>query len=258
MTTPSDADRQVRERPAPASPARTAVDSAAFLLPYLRPGMSLLDVGCGPGSITAGLAHVVAPGEVTGVDLRMPKQVSGFRFVQADACRLPFPDSGFDAGFDAVFMHGVLQHLPDPLVALREARRVARPGAVIGVRDCDWDGQLIHPTSPMLARSFALLDRMREGTSPRVGKQLRELLTRAGFSPVLATASILDTADDPAATGRFTGRFFTTPAVRESALREGWATERELDQMRDAWLAWGEDPGAYWVRIWCEVVAYAD
>ena len=48
---------------------RTAARSAAFLLPHLRPGMRLLDFGCGPGSITVGLAGVVAPGEVVGVDI---------------------------------------------------------------------------------------------------------------------------------------------------------------------------------------------
>src|SRR5688572_8059537 len=50
--------------------ARTVTRDAAFLLPYLHPGMELLDAGCGPGSITVGLAEVVAPGGVVGVDLQ--------------------------------------------------------------------------------------------------------------------------------------------------------------------------------------------
>jgi ubiquinone/menaquinone biosynthesis C-methylase UbiE len=87
---------------------RTAAKEGAFFLPYLRPGMRLLDLGCGPGSITLGLAEAVAPGEVVGVDLQ-PSQVAqaqalsaargvkNVRFEVADVYRLPFPDGSFDA-----------------------------------------------------------------------------------------------------------------------------------------------------------------
>src|SRR5262245_892986 len=106
---------------------RTAEKQAAFFLPHLRSGMKLLDCGCGPGSITLGLAAAVARGEVVGVDLDSEKiaqaqgsaakaLVTNLRFETADIYALPFPD----ASFDAVFSHAVFQHLRDPMAALRE------------------------------------------------------------------------------------------------------------------------------------------
>ncbi|MEP7214926.1 MAG: class I SAM-dependent methyltransferase, partial [Anaerolineaceae bacterium] len=94
----------------PAHSRRTAATNAAFFLPHLQPEMRVLDVGCGPGSITAGLADVVAPGEVVGVDAN-PAAIDmatrsaatasrpSLRFEVADLYRLPFADASFDAVF---------------------------------------------------------------------------------------------------------------------------------------------------------------
>jgi len=106
---------------------RTASRNAAFFLPYLRPGMQVLDVGCGPGSIAVGLGEAVAPGNVVGIDLQptqieqahvlaAKRAVSNVRFEVADAYRLPFPDHSFDAAF----AHALLNHLREPVRALVE------------------------------------------------------------------------------------------------------------------------------------------
>src|SRR5262245_36429606 len=105
--------------------ARTASKDAAFLMPHLRSGMQLLDVGCGPGSITLGRGEVGAPGQVVGIDIQpalveeararaAAREVATARFEVADIYRLPFPDSSFDA----VFANGVLMHLREPRRAL--------------------------------------------------------------------------------------------------------------------------------------------
>lgn len=123
---------------------RTAVQDAEFLLPYLKPSMRLLDVGCGPGSITIGLGNVLTFGEVVGID-NQPEMVERARdaaakakvenvsFELADCYKLPFPDDSFDA----CFANSVLQHLSDPVAALAEMRRVLRPGGFAGVRDLE-------------------------------------------------------------------------------------------------------------------------
>jgi len=103
---------------------RTADREAAFFLPHIKPGMRLLDFGCGNGAITVGLAETIAPGEVVGIDvessqveraitLAKDRGVKNVRFEVGSVYELPFPP----ASFDAAFAHAVLQHLNDPLRA---------------------------------------------------------------------------------------------------------------------------------------------
>jgi SAM-dependent methyltransferase len=252
MTVPTTPDQSMRDHRRHHAD-RSADSHAAFLLPHLEPGMALLDMGCGPGSITIGLAAAVAPGPTTGIDID-PEPVDGIEIVTGDVMAMPFPD----ASFDAIYVSAVLQHLPDPLGALREARRVARPGAVIGVVDADWDGELIYPYDEVLRRSMSLARRLRTGTSPYVGRRLRDLLTAAGFDRAEASARVIHhgTPEQTLGFGTFTGSLFRRPGVVERVVAEGWATEAELDQMSDAWADWGRHPGAFVARFWCEALGW--
>jgi len=254
MTLQAAQDESMRRR-RPNHAGRTAESHAAFLLPHLRPGMALLDMGCGPGSITIGLAAAVAPGETTGIDLDT-EPIDGVTVVTGDVLNLPFPDDSFDA----IYASALLQHLPDPLAALREARRVARPGAVIGIVDADWDGELVYPTNDVIRRSMEIARKLREGTSPFVGKQLRHLLTEAGFCRTEGYARVTHhgTPDEAYGVGSFTASLFRYPAVVNRAVAEGWATAEELEAMSLAWTAWGEQPGAFLARFWCEAIGWAD
>lgn len=110
---------------------RTADNSAAYLLDKLRPGDDVLDVGCGPGTVTVGLADRVTPGRVVGVDntwqvlaearaLTARSAATDLSFVVGDAYRLAFADESFDV----VHAHQLLQHLTDPVAGLSEMRRV--------------------------------------------------------------------------------------------------------------------------------------
>src|SRR5262249_9673167 len=136
---------------------RTAATSAAFLLPHLGPGMRVLDVGCGVGTITLGLAEAVAPGEAVGLDLQ-PAQIDAaqvlaatrgvvnVQFVPGSVYELPFPD----ASFDAAYANTLVQHLAEPSRALAELKRVLKPGGVVALADDDIDTLIWEPRTPLM------------------------------------------------------------------------------------------------------------
>lgn len=252
MTAKDDYEAFLARRHRPAQARRTADRWAAFLRPHLRPGMRLLDLGCGPGSITAGLAgDGVAP---VGVD-RRPVRIEGVPVAGADAAALPFRA----ASFDALYANALLQHVPDPLAVLREARRVARPRAVIGVGDADWDGILSHPSDPRLDRGHAIREALRPDGDVRVGRKLRGLLAAAGFERAEVTATAAAEGSDEAVRrlAAFEGSWFAAPEVLAYVAELGLADPDEMASIAAAWNAWAADPGAMVARFWIAAIAWA-
>ena len=142
---------------------RTAENSSAYLLPHLRPGLALLDIGCGPGTITADLAELVAPGQAIGLDasaevIAQAEAYAANRGITNLRCEVGdlFSLSYDDATFDVVHAHQVLQHLVDPGAALLELRRVLRPGGVAAVRDSDYGAFVWAPAAGALDRWMEL------------------------------------------------------------------------------------------------------
>jgi 2-polyprenyl-3-methyl-5-hydroxy-6-metoxy-1,4-benzoquinol methylase len=229
---------------------RTAENSAAYLLPFLRPGLDLLDVGCGPGTITVDLAERVAPGRVVGIDVsvdplpeaRAVAERAGIAvaFEVGDVYALAAPDDSFDV----VHAHQVLQHLTDPVVALREMARVCRPGGVIAVRDVDYAATTWFPTDPGLDRWLDLYGRVARANraEPDAGRRLLSWAHAAGFRDTVATASTYCFAspDERQWWGRSWAGRATASAFAEQALRYGLATTTELDEIAAAWLRWAE------------------
>src|ERR1700749_1691935 len=172
---------------------RTAENSAGYLLPRLAPDARVLDVGCGPGTITVDLAALVPGGYVTGIDAagdvlaqaRQEAERRGQRnvaFDTGDVYRLDFAD----ASFDVVHAHQVLQHLTDPVAALREMRRVCAPDGVVAVRDSDYATFTWWPEDPRLTRWLALHHDVARanGAEPDAGRRLLAWAHAAGCTEV--------------------------------------------------------------------------
>lgn len=244
---------------------RTAENSAAYLLPRLTSGQRLLDVGCGPGTITLDLASRVAPGEVVGIDSsedvvaearRAAEDAgSGVRFEVGDIYGLDFEDDAFDV----VHAHQVLQHLTDPVAALRELRRVLRPGGVLAVRDSDYGAFTWAPASPSLDRWLELYHDVtrRNGADADAGRSLLAWVRAAGFTEIVAGSSTWTFAD-PESRAWWCGLW--SDRVRQSAfasqaLTYGLTTEGELESLAAGFLAWGEEVDGWFVVLHGEVLA---
>ncbi|AXE38181.1 Demethylrebeccamycin-D-glucose O-methyltransferase [Acidipropionibacterium virtanenii] len=242
---------------------RTATSSAHYLLGSLRPGMSLLDVGCGPGTVTLDLAERVRPGLVVGVDpsveaLEAARAEASRRadrtttFMAADVVALPFEDGSFDV----VHAHQVLQHLQDPVAALREMARVS--ASLVAVRDVEYRTMSWYPDLPgldMWLDTYRGIARA-NGAEPDAGRHLKAWARAAGLENLRVTASTWCYCDpvsvrwwSSSQAARVSGATFT-----RQALSAGRSTA-DIEEMARAWIDWGRSPDAYFVMVHTELVA---
>jgi ubiquinone/menaquinone biosynthesis C-methylase UbiE len=168
---------------------RTLESHGNFFLPYLDGGVSVLDCGCGPGTITLGIAARVLPAEVVGVDFGQSqidratataseKGVTNVKFRVADCYSLPFGDSIFHR----IFSHALIEHLADPVRALREMYRVLKPGGIIGLCSPDWGGFILSPPSPRLSLALEAYSALqsKNGGDVTAGRKLGVHLKKCG------------------------------------------------------------------------------
>jgi ubiquinone/menaquinone biosynthesis C-methylase UbiE len=246
--------------------ARTAADSAAYLLPHLTPGARLLDVGCGPGTITLDLADRVGPsGTVVGIEnVDAPLEQARAnaadrgdrrtRFLRADVMALPYAA----ASFDVAHAHQVLQHLTDPVGALREMARVTRPGGVVAVRDVDYASMVWHPASEGMTqwldlyRTLARLNR----AEPDAGRHLTAWAHAAGLDTLRPSASLWTYATPTQC--RWWGAVWAARTLSSTFATEartrGLADSSDLEHISAAWSTWANHPDAWFAMTHAELL----
>lgn len=246
---------------------RTAENSAGYLLPELREGMHVLDVGCGPGSITLDLARRVGTaGRVVGIEV-VDEPLEAARgaaleagdtqtdFLLGDVYSLDFADGEFDV----VHAHQVLQHLSDPVAALREMRRVTKPGGLVAVRDVDYGTCVWSPQLPELDHWLAVYDKVARSNDgePNAGRVLRRWARSAGLEDVRLSASawIFTTPEERAWWGSTWAERATRSRFAEDARARGIASSGDLQRIADAWSEWADDEGAEFVMTHVELLA---
>ncbi|MFB7630042.1 class I SAM-dependent methyltransferase [Streptomyces sp. NPDC056149] len=246
---------------------RTAANSAGYLLDSLLPHMQILDIGCGPGTITADLATLVPDGQVTGLEYApavldrarataAARGVENVRFTVGDVHALDFPDDTFCV----THAHQVLQHVGDPVQALREMRRVTKPGGIVAVRDSDYATMTWYPEVEGMTDWLDLYHRVARanGGEPDAGRQLHAWARQADFSPesIKATASAwcYQTAEERNWWSELWADRTVASSYAEIAIDNGHATHDDLTRIAAAWREWGAQEDGWFALLHGELL----
>jgi ubiquinone/menaquinone biosynthesis C-methylase UbiE len=227
--------------------------------------MALLDCGCGPGSITLGLAQAVSPGQVAGIDLEpnmieqakaaaTENQAGNVEFLVADIYDLPFNDGQFDV----VFSSSVLEHLSDPVSALKSIRRVLKPGGFAAIVQTDWAEPFIVPENDSVSRFLELFEGgfNRYGGSLNRGRHLRTGMKEAGFEVTEFAARFGNATDSDSVQGVIEGYIAwmeNLPLFRES-VELGVTTDAELESIKSGMREWSQQTEVFFASPRTQVI----
>jgi SAM-dependent methyltransferase len=224
----------------------------------LAPGQRVLDVGCGPGALTAQLVERVGRERVTAVDPSAPfveaarSRLPGVEVRQAPAEALPFPDDSFDVALAELVVH----FMADPVVGLREMARVTRPGGVVAA--CVWDMSGRSPLSTFWS-AVRDLDPVAADESGLAGVRdghLVELAREAGLVDVEQSVLTITVRHESFEDWWEPYTFGVGPAgnhvaglsdAARDALRarcRELLPEAPFDVVADAWCMWGRAPAS--------------
>jgi SAM-dependent methyltransferase len=247
---------------------RTVENSANYLLPRLKPGLSLLDIGAGPGSITRDFAAYLSPGPVTGIDVSEDivakatsqahsAQVRNLSFEHEDAYALSYADNTFDI----VHAHQVLQHAEKPVAMLEEMRRVAVSGGTVAAREVDYGGVLLTPELPGLSEWLPLYLEVHRGINgePCAGRWLKQWARTAGLHDLSCSASVwlIERDEDRASWGTMWAQRVLESDFARHALDLGLADSAKLKRISDGWLRWVDSADGWMLMPHAEILATA-
>jgi SAM-dependent methyltransferase len=230
--------------------------------------MTLLDCGCGPGSITLDLAEIVSPGNVIGIDiepiqidraqgLREERGVDNTRFEVGDATDLQFSKESFDI----VFAHGVIEYLEDPVKVFIGMRSILREGGILAIRHGDWGGFLFAPEDSEAAKFFDLFVELMksDGGDPLFGRNQLSYLRQASFSDIKVSASYDCWTSSPEMTlqvAAYMAAHCISDEFVQPIIELGLSDRPTLERISNELLIWGENPDAFAAEAWGEAIAY--
>jgi ubiquinone/menaquinone biosynthesis C-methylase UbiE len=205
-------------------------------------GSSVLEAGCGVGAQTVTLAFNSPRALITSIDLSEASVAEATKAVQAaaidnvtlrqaDIFHLPFPAESFDH----VFLCFVLEHLSQPVEALRALKHVLKPGGTITVIEGDHGSAYFYPDSDYARRAVRCQVELqaRAGGNALIGRALYPLLRNAGFSEVhVSPRMVYVDSSKPDLVEGFTRKTFTAmiEGIRKSSLASGIMSEADFDK----------------------------
>jgi SAM-dependent methyltransferase len=251
--------------------SRSAENQCQYMLPTLKRmveakhDLKLLDVGCGPGSITISLAKYLPWGKAVGVDVSevvlekaraaaSDEGVHNVEFRPADVYQLPFEDETFDV----INTHQAVAHFHDHVRAIKEMLRVLRPGGILCMREGDLYTIRFWPDSPLLDECFDKIRTMHasKGGAADAGRHLKAWTVQAGIprENILATAGTW-CYHTPQQRRDFDGARLFKGASGEKAVEAGILTRDRIQEYEEAWRRWTEDDDALLMMMHGEVMA---
>ncbi|KAK0501330.1 methyltransferase type 11 [Armillaria luteobubalina] len=210
--------------------------------------MNILDIGCGPGTITADFAVLSYQGHVVALDIT--EDVMEHARMHAE-----------QRGINNITFQ-VIQHISDPIHALQEMHRVTKDGGIVAVRSSDVSATAWFPDVEGLnhSQSLYMTEARSLGVEPNAGRQLHSWAKKAGFCTdqlSLGTSTTLYSTVEEVAwwSGLWAERVLKS-SFAETTVQGGFASWRDLSRISDAWRAWGEHEDAWYAILHGEMLCH--